>query len=132
MANNYGMTPAYADLVLGTLNNVPLTVPIVCAQIHNGDPGSAASNNVSTVVGARQQVTMTSPSGGGTGLTGAGPSWNVTGADTLEALSLWNGFNGDPSAIAMFTMPIQPAVTVADGDVVILNTANLAATGLAA
>lgn len=130
MANNYGITPAFANLLLGTLNNVPVTVPIVCAQLHDGDPGAAATANPSAVT-ARQQLTLDTPTNGATALAGSGPSWNMTTGETIEAVSLWSGFDGDDSAIPMFTLPANPPVTVADGDVLILNVTNLAWTGMA-
>lgn len=131
MANTYGITPAFANLVLGTLNNIPVTVPIVCAQLHKGDPGNDATVNVSAVT-SRQQVSMDAPTAGATELAGSSdPTWNMTTGETIEAVSLWNGFDGDSGAIALFTLPAQPPVTVADGDVLILNVADLAWTGMA-
>lgn len=126
----YGITPAFADLVLGTLNNVPLTVPIVCAQLHNGDPGNAGTSNLSAVT-SRQQLAVDTPTNGATELTGAAPSWNMTTGETIEAVSLWTGFDGDASAVCMFTLAANPPVTVADGDVLLLNVCNLTTTGMA-
>ncbi|GAB5013876.1 hypothetical protein MAHJHV65_09780 [Mycobacterium avium subsp. hominissuis] len=127
---SYGITPAFANLVLGTLNNVPLTVPIVCAQLHNGDPGNAGTSNLSAVT-SRQQLAVDTPTNGATELTGAAPSWNMTTGETIEAVSLWTGFDGDASAVCMFTLAANPPVTVADGDVLLLNVCNLTTTGMA-
>lgn len=126
----YGITPAFANLVLATLNNVPLTVPIVCAQLHDGDPGNAGTSNPSAVT-SRQQLAVDTPTNGATELTGAAPSWNMTTGETIEAVSLWTGFDGDASAVCMFTLAANPPVTVADGDVLILNVCNLTTTGMA-
>ncbi|PBA43510.1 phage tail fiber protein [Mycobacterium avium] len=131
MANNYGITPAFANLLLGTLNNVPVTVPIVCAKLHDGDPGPTGTANPSAVT-ARQQLTLETPTNGATALAGAGPSWTMSTGETIEAVSLWSGFDGDPNAIPLFTLPATPPVTVAEGDVLILNVTNLAWTGMAA
>jgi predicted RecA/RadA family phage recombinase len=49
----------------------------------------------------------------------------MTDGETLAAVSLWSGFDGDPTAMCLFTLPVQPAQTVAEGDVVILNTCEL-------
>lgn len=127
---SYGITPAFANLVLGTLNNVPLTVPIVCAQLHDGDPGNDGTANPSAVT-TRVQVNLNTPDNGATSLAGGSPSWNMTGPETIEAISLWSGFDGDSSAIAMFTMAATPPVDVAEGDVLILNVCNLTTTGMA-
>lgn len=126
----YGITPAFADLFLATLNNVPLTVPIVCAQLHTGDPGNAGTSNLSAVT-SRQQLAVDTPTNGATELTGAAPSWNMTTGETIEAVSLWTGFDGDASAVCMFTLAANPPVTVADGDVLLLNVCNLTTTGMA-
>lgn len=128
---SYGITPAFADLFFGAFTqNVPLTVPIVCAQLHDGTPGSTGTSNPSAVT-ARQQLNLAAPSNGNTSLTGAVPSWNIQSAETLEAVSLWTGFDGDSSAVCMFTMAASPPVTVAEGDVVMLNVCDLTTQGLA-
>jgi hypothetical protein len=130
MANTFGVTPGFANLLLATLNNVPVTVPIVCVQLHDGDPGTAGTSNVSSVT-SRQQITLDAPTGGATELTGASPSWNMTTGETIEAVSLWSGFDGDGSAICMFTAAAAPSVTVAQGDVLILNVVDLTWAGMA-
>ncbi|WP_414018052.1 hypothetical protein, partial [Mycobacterium avium] len=118
------MTPAFATLILSALNGVRPRVPIVCAQLHNGAPGSAGLSNPSAIT-ARQELTVTAPDTGAVGLTGVPPSWEVTAAETVAAVSLWSGFDGDPSAMCMFTLPAQPPVTVADGDTLVLGSCGL-------
>jgi hypothetical protein len=130
MANTYGITPAFANLLLATLNNVPVTVPIVCAQLHDGDPGLAGTSNPSAVT-AREQISLDVPSDGATELVGSAPSWNITTGETIEAVSLWSGFDGDSSAVCLFTLPAVPPVTVANGDILILNVCDLTTTGMA-
>lgn len=130
MTNSYGITPTFANMLLGTLNNVPVTIPIVCAQLHDGNPGSNATTNPSAVT-SRQQLTLDTPNNGATSLDGAPPSWNMTTGETIEAVSFWSGFDGDTNAIPLFTLPANPPVTVAAGDVLVLNVANLTWTGMA-
>lgn len=131
MANSYGITPTFANLLLGTLQNVPVTVPIVCAQVHTGNPGPSGENAVSAV-GVRQQMTVDTPNNGTTGLAGTPPSWTMTTGETIAAVSLWSGFQGDGDAVCMFTLAAAPPVTVAEGDLLILNVADIDFTGLAA
>lgn len=126
----YGITPAFANLVLGTLNNVPLTVPIVCAQLHDGDPGNAGTVNPSAVT-TRVQINLDTPTSGATSLAAGSPSWNMTGPENIEAISLWTGFDGDANAMCMFTLQATPPVAVAEGDVLILNVLDLTTTGMA-
>lgn len=121
---SYGMTPAFASLLLSALSGGRPRVPIVCAQLHNGAPGSAGLSNPSAIT-ARQELTVTAPDTGAVGLTGVPPSWEVTAAETVAAVSLWSGFDGDPSAMCMFTLPAQPPVTVADGDTLVLGSCGL-------
>ncbi|KBR63544.1 hypothetical protein [Mycobacterium avium] len=118
------MTPAFASLLLSALSGGRPRVPIVCAQLHNGAPGSAGLSNPSAIT-ARQELTVTAPDTGAVGLTGVPPSWEVTAAETVAAVSLWSGFDGDPSAMCMFTLPAQPPVTVADGDTLVLGSCGL-------
>lgn len=125
MTGTYGITPVYANLQLATLNNAGLSVPIVCAQLHNGDPGIDGTSSVSTV-GARQQVTLDDPVGGATNLVGTSPSYNISGPDSIEALSLWSGFESDTDAYALYTLAAEPPVDVAEGDVLILNECSIA------
>lgn len=114
--SSYGITPAFADLVLGTLQNTPLTVPIACLQLHNGAPGLGTAN-VSPAVSTRAQVTFASPAAGVITITGGAPTFNVTAEDQIVAASLWNGFSTDPSAICLLTMQAAPPITIAQGDV---------------
>ncbi|WP_406813972.1 hypothetical protein [Mycobacterium sp. M23085] len=118
----YGITPAFADLLLSSLNGAQPTVPITCVQLHDGDPGPQGTSNVSAV-GSREEMTFTSAGEGTTSLAGGVPTWAITTPDTLAAVSLWSGF--DSSAICLFTLPLKPAVQVAAGDTVILGNCQL-------
>jgi hypothetical protein len=128
--STYGITPGFANQVLATLNNVPLSIPIVCAQLHDSNPGPNGTTNPSAVT-SRQQLTLDAPTGGAMELAGSAPSWNMTTAETIEAVSLWSGFDGDGSAVCLFTAAASPPVTVAQGDVLILNACTLTTIGLA-
>lgn len=119
----YGMTPAFATLILSALNGVRPRVPIVCAQLHDGPPGVGSSNL--SGIGARQEISLTAPDSGTVALTGVFPSWEVTDTETVAAVSLWSGFDGDPDAMCLFTLAADPPVVVADGDVLVLNTCEL-------
>lgn len=118
------MTPAFASLLLSALAGGRPRVPIVCAQLHDGAPGPAGLSNPSAIT-ARQELTVTAPDTGAVGLTGVPPSWEVTAAETVAAVSLWSGFDGDPNAVCMFTLLAQPPVTVADGDTLVLGSCAL-------
>lgn len=125
MSTLYGISTTYADLVLGTLLNQPLTTSILCAQLHTGDPGPNGTSNVSAVT-ARQQFTLAAPGTGSTSLTGGQPTWSMVTNETIMAISLWSGFDGDDSAIYLFSLPLLLGQTVADGDVFTLTGCSIA------
>ena len=133
MANSYGISTALAQLVLeAVLNNVALSFSTVCAQLHaGGSPGTAGTSNPAAETN-RLQVNM-STANAAAQLSGAGPSWTIvaTAGEDISALSLWSGFETDPNAVFLFSLPIVPNVQVAYGDTVSLTTLLLAATGLA-
>lgn len=117
------MTPGFATLLLSALNGARPRVPIVCVQLHDGPPG-VGSSNLSGITG-RQEISLTAPDSGAIALTGVAPSWEVTDSETIAAVSLWSGFDGDPDAMCLFTLAADPPVPVADGDVLVLNTCGL-------
>jgi hypothetical protein len=92
-------------------------------ELHTGTPGSDGTLNVSQV--DREELTFASPASGAIALTGGEPSWSITDTFTITAISLWSGFDGDNTAMCLFTLPAQPPVTVADGDVLLLNACGL-------
>lgn len=127
MANGYGMTAALAQLVLeATLTGATLSFSTVCVQLHaGGSPGTDGTSNPAAETN-RQQITA-SVTGTAVTLGAAGPSWTIvaTAGEDLSAVSVWNGFEDDPSAICLYTLPVTPNVTVAYGDVVTLTTLDL-------
>lgn len=124
MADSYGITPQFATLLLSALSGARPRVPIVCAQLHGGNPGVAGVNNLAGVTG-RQELIVSSPDGGAVALTGVAPSWEITDEDTIAAISLWSGFDGDPNAMCLFTLAAQSPVTVAEGDTLVLGACGL-------
>lgn len=130
MANTYGITPQHANAQLATLGNTPLAISTVCVQLYAGDPGVDGMSNPSDVA-TRQQVSMSDPVNGATSLDGGSPSWTMTGPETIEAGALWNGFDGNDSAYAMYTASADPPVDVAEGDQLILNSFTITTQGMA-
>jgi hypothetical protein len=131
---SYGATPGFIDRIFSVFtNNEPLAISQVCAKLHKGAPGVGLTN--SSQVTQRAQVNFSSPSGGHTGLGGGAPTFNVElddpDTETIQAISLWTGFEGDVDAYCMMTAAANSPVTVATGDVVILNLCDIDADGLA-
>lgn len=120
----YGITPAFADLLLSSLNGVRTNLQTVCAQLHDGNPGAQGIDNPSGIT-ERQPITFTSPNSGTTNLSSAAATWDVTDGESLAAISLWSGLKTDPSAVCLFTLPLIPPVPVSEGDTVILNGCDL-------
>jgi hypothetical protein len=125
LANTFGITPGFATLILSPLaGSGSVRVPILCAALHNGGPGPDGLSNPAPD-SERQEVALTAPDSGTVALTGVSPSWEVAAPDTIQAGSLWSGFDGDPAAYCMFTMAADPPVDVAAGDLVVLGTCDL-------
>lgn len=122
--NSYGITPAFADLLLASLNGIRTNLPVVCAQLHDGDPGSQGINNPSAIT-TRQPLTFTAPDNGATALSGGVPTWSVSAGETLQAISLWSGLETDPTAVCLFTLRLSVATPIAAGDVVVLSGCDL-------
>ncbi|MBZ4576011.1 hypothetical protein, partial [Mycobacterium avium] len=124
MADSYGITPAFAALLLTALGGARPRIPIVCAQLHNANPGPDGTNNTAAVT-ARQEVSFTAPAGGAIALTSVSPSWEAVTAETVAAVSLWSGFEGDPAALCLLTLAAAAPVTVAEGDTVVLGSCDV-------
>lgn len=124
MANSYGITPEFATLLLSALGGGRPRVPIVCGQLHDGNPGPQGVNNPSAVT-SRQELIVSAPNAGAVALTGVPPSWEITDEETIAAISLWSGFDGDPNAMCLFTLAAMPPVTVAEGDTLVLGACDL-------
>lgn len=130
--SSYGITPVFADLVFGTWNNATLTIPIVCGQLHTGPPGAAGLASVSAIT-ARSQITFAAPSAGVITITGGNPVFVQTAVEEdITGMSLWSGFDGDSSAICMFTGLLTPMIPSVQGDILNLTGLTLTWTGLAA
>lgn len=120
-----GLSVGFINSLLDTLNNVPLVIPIVCVQLHTGDPGAAGTANASAVT-TRQAASFNSPSGGAIALLGASPQWSMTDAEAITHISTWSGFDGDGDAVFLWSALLLPSRNVADGDIFNLNSCNLA------
>jgi hypothetical protein len=120
--SSYGITPNFASVLLSPLSGGRPRVPIICVQLHDGLPGVGLSNQIAI---ERQELAITSPQNSGVILTGGPPSWDILGAYVIPAVSLWTGFEDDPSAGCMFTLAADQAVNVDVGDTLILNTCAL-------
>lgn len=124
MANSYGITPQFATLLLSALGGGRPRVPILCGQLHDGNPGPQGVNNPSAVT-SRQELIVSAPNAGAVALTGVPPSWEIIDEETIAAISLWSGFDGDPNAMCLFTLAAMPPVTVAEGDTLVLGACDL-------
>lgn len=132
--SSYGFTPDHIDRMLGaTFANTPLAISQICAKIHNGAPGVGLTNPSQVV--ARSQVNFTTPSGGSTGLDTGAASFTMDlsspSTETIQGVSLWDGFETDVDSQCICTGQANPPVPVADGDVVILNLYDIDTLGMA-
>lgn len=132
MANGYGMSAGLANLVLeATLAGGTISFSTICVQLHVlGSPGVDGTSNPAAETN-RLQITE-AVTGTGAALSGTGPSWTITATagEKLTAISLWSGFETDPDAMFLYSLPV-PNIEVAFGDIITANSILIAATGLA-
>lgn len=129
--SNYGPTAALCNNWLNAaVRNTPWAAPITCIQLHVGAPGPTGVANLSAVT-TREQAIFTAGINGGISLTGVPPQWLMTAEETLEAISVWSGFDGDSTAVCLWTMGLITSEQVANGDVYQQNSANLTFLGQA-
>lgn len=126
-----GLSVGFINSFLNTLNNVGLVIPIVCVQLHVGDPGVVGTSNVSAVT-SRKAASFNTASGGAIALIGASPQWSMTTAETITHISTWSGFDGDGAAQFLWSAFLLPSRSVANGDTFNLNSCNLAVSTQAA
>lgn len=119
-----GLTVALADIWLNTLRGVPWVGPLICLQLHDGAAGAAGTTNV--FAGATRSAATYNAASGGSMALAASPLFNITAGGTLDNISAWTGFTGDPDAICLGTGQLLVPITVANGDRFSLGTCPIA------
>lgn len=115
-------TYARDGIANGVVNNTPFVVPVLCATLHDGDPGSATGTNAATTLvdteEDRAQIVSSASSNGVASSTGETTTWTVEEATTLTHIGLHDAFSaGNWMGAEQLDQPVQ----VADGDVVTLS-----------
>lgn len=124
--SSVGIGATLASLWLGTLRNTPYSAPLFCIKLHTGIPGSDGTSNPSAVTTRQAASVLVS----GNSLTlSALPSFNMTAAEDITHLSVWTDLT---AGTFLFSLPLQLARTVANGDVYTLNSLTVNFTGVAA
>lgn len=111
-----GISEYLANAWLGTLRNVPFTVPTTCIQLHTGPPGADGTDNVSLVTD-RKSMTFSNPSGGATEVSGTPANWAMTGSETITHISVWDALS---SGNFLSAATVRAPRVVANGDELIL------------
>lgn len=112
-----GINPDLASSWLSaTVRNTPFVVPLLGVKLHIGDPGSDATSNPSAVT-TRMLASFAAPveAAGSvtTTTTGTPPAWDMTAAETISYISVWDSLtSGSWLWIARLSTP----QTVANGD----------------
>jgi hypothetical protein len=123
-----GMVAARANARLNVYRNTAqAAVAAVYVKLHIGDPGAAATANVS-VVTTRNQVTWNAPSGGSMGLASLA-NYAMTATETITHVSLW-----DAATAGNFleSMQLTVPVPVINGSVLTWTTFTLGESPIAA
>jgi hypothetical protein len=127
------VTVAFADKVLNhMLRAVASTAPAGnFAKLHTGDPGAAATANVSSVT-TRPAMTYSASSGGSCALAATFPAWAAwagTSPETVTDISVW-----DASTVGTFLYSIQltASKTVQTGDTLTITSGSVSLAPLAA
>jgi hypothetical protein len=109
-----GINPDLAASWLGTLRNTPYVVPITAVKLHIGDPGTiaTASGNPSAVT-TRMAASFAAPVDGVLATTGSPPQWNMTAAETISYISVWDALT---SGTCLWIARLNTPQTVANGD----------------
>lgn len=121
-----------AQWLSATTRNTPFVVPQNCIQLHVGDPGTDADDNVSAMA-QRMAASFAAPveSSGTvtTSTTGTPPSWFMTAPETISYISVWDSLTGGSWLwIARLNLP----QVVANGDLFTMGGGvSLSITGLA-
>lgn len=105
-------------------------VTTVYVQLHTGDPGAAATSNVSAGSTTRVALSQTAASGGSMSITGTNPQW--TNGGTSETVSHASGWDAPTGGSPIWTSQLASSKSWASGDTLTLNTATISVTPIAA
>lgn len=116
----------WLNMLAGTAFTAPSAFYV---QLHNGDPGSAGTANLSTGATGREAVSWSVASGGSKSESAAPTAWTAGGTDTITHISCW-----DASSSGNFLLSAALSVSraVISGDTVTLNTLTIAFSPIAA
>lgn len=118
----YGIhTTNFAAGLLNTVKGSSFALLGTWIQLHIGDPGAAGTANLSLNT-TRQQATFASAASGTIALQSPPNSWNMTGTETIVAISIWSASTG---GVPYWTAPLTASQAVNNGDTLTLNTCSL-------
>jgi hypothetical protein len=118
----YGInTTNFAAPLLNTVHGTSFVLPGTWIQLHTGDPGAAGTANLSLVT-TRQQAIFATTATGTIALSASPTPWNMTGTETIVAISVWSTATG---GVPYWTAPLTSSQPVVNGDTVTLNTCSL-------
>lgn len=106
----YGISEALVDEWLNML-----VAKNVTFAPHVGVPGADGLNGPSAVTD-RVAVTLTNSGGGVVTIASAASSIVASASETWTGGSFWEGFDGDPDEVFLFSAPATASRTVADED----------------
>jgi len=121
-------TTTLANKWLDMLRAVAFTAPAATyIKLHTGDPGAAATANVSAVT-TRQSATFSAASSGALALSNA-PAFSMTATETISHISVWDASS---AGNLLFTAALTTSRNVVNGDTLTFNTLGVSLTPLAA
>jgi hypothetical protein len=114
----------WLDMLRGSAFTAPAGTFI---KLHTGDPGAAATANVSAVTG-RQAATFSAASGGAIALSNA-PAFTMTASETISHISVWDA---STAGNLLWTAALTTPRAVVDTDTLTFTAVGVSLTPLAA
>jgi len=123
-----GLSTAHANALLEIYRSTSFTSITLYAKLHTGDPGAAATSNVSAVT-TRNACTFAAASGGSMALASSPTAYSMTATETISHISFWDASSGGN---LIRTGALAASKSVVNGDTFTLTTATFSYTPLAA
>lgn len=118
----------WLDMLAGTAFTAPTNTFV---KLHTGDPGSAATANVSSVT-TRPQLTWSAAASGSKSITTTLPAWTNwagTNGEVVTHISVWDS---STAGNYLFSVALTASKTVNTGDTLTLSTLSVSLSPLAA
>lgn len=123
----------FADAVLDALSASTATLISSHVEMHTGDPGSAGTANIATVITGRQALTWGTKTGTdprSRPIAATFPSW--TGSGTTQTISHLSVHNAVSAGTFRFSAALTTSKSVAASDTFTLNSLSMSYTPIAA